>query len=96
MVGKKFYADYGILALMQATRLQPSFDTLKELFERVGLCINLAKTVSMTCHPYCTLGVYSAEAYVVRIIREGKNYYNRLCQRVCCPNCDLDLMAGSL
>ena len=42
------YANGGIIVLAQATRLQRDFDTLMELFDRVGLRTNVAKTVSIS------------------------------------------------
>ena len=46
-----FYVDNGILVLMQETRLQMVFDTLPEVFYKVGLHTNVAKMVNMDCQP---------------------------------------------
>ena len=46
-----FYVYNGLLALMQETRLQRVFDTLPELFYKVGLHTNVAKMVNMDCKP---------------------------------------------
>ena len=43
-----FYADDGLLALTRETRLQWMYDTLTELFDRLVLHTNVAKTVSMS------------------------------------------------
>ena len=58
-----FYLDDRILVPMRATRLQQAFDTLMELFNRVGLCTNVAKTVIMACQSCREIGVHLVEAY---------------------------------
>ena len=50
------YADDGILASTQATRLQNNIYALTEIFDRVGLNINVDKIMSMECQPSCTIG----------------------------------------
>ena len=91
-----FYADDGILALALATRLQRAFDTLTELFGRVGLHTNVVKTVIMDCKTCLAIGGPYAEAYGIRMMGEGQTYRYRLRQRVYCPDCEADLVAGSL
>ena len=90
------YADDGLLVSMWATHLQQDFDTLTELFDRVGLRTNVAKMVSMACQPCRALGVHSSEGYRIQITGEGLSFRDRICQRVCCPNCNVELAAGSL
>ena len=58
-----FYSYDRLLVSMRETRLQREFDTLTELFKRLGLRTNLDKIVSMACQPYHTLGGQSAEVY---------------------------------
>ena len=53
-----FYADYGLLALPRTSRLQAALDILAGLFDRVGLQINVNKTVGMVCHPCSIFGVH--------------------------------------
>ena len=43
-----FYIDDWLLALTWVNRLQQNFDTLTDLFDRVGLRTNVVKTVIMT------------------------------------------------
>ena len=90
------YAKYGLITSMRATGLQRVFDTLMELFDRVGLRTNVAKTVSMACQIFRVLGVHSSEAYRLWMTGEGQTYRNQLHQRVQFPDCDVDLAAGSL
>ena len=47
----QLYSDGGFQVLTQAACLQSDFDTMKELFNRVGILTNLAKMVSMSCQP---------------------------------------------
>ena len=42
-----FYANNGLLALMQETRLQRAFETLTDLFDPVGLRTDVAKMVKI-------------------------------------------------
>ena len=46
-----FYADDGMIALLDPDWLQGAFTALVGLFDRVGLRKNSGKTVSMVCHP---------------------------------------------
>ena len=57
-----FYADNRLLTSTRATRLQREFETLKELFDGVGLQTNMEKTIRMAWHPCHALGGHSAEA----------------------------------
>ena len=58
-----FYTDGGLIALTQATHLHWDYETLTELFDRVVLHTNVAKTVSMECQPCCALGGNLEEVY---------------------------------
>ena len=62
----------------------------------MGICTNVAKTVIIACRPCFALVGHSEEAYVIRITGERISFQYRICQRVCCPNCNLDLAVGSL
>jgi hypothetical protein len=46
-----FYADDGLTSSTDHVWLQDAFDKLIDLFRRVGLQTNVAKTKSMTCYP---------------------------------------------
>ena len=63
----EFYADHGLLALTLLARLQRAFDTLTELFYRMVLLTNVAKTVKFSCHPFCVLWGYYVEAYSLQM-----------------------------
>ena len=46
-----FYANYGILVLLESSHLQGECDALTILFYLLGLWTNEGKTVSMACRP---------------------------------------------
>ena len=56
---------------MWAARIQMAVDVLVKIFEQVGPCKSLGKTVSMACHPYSAIGDHSIEAYGSWMIVEG-------------------------
>ena len=57
---------------------------------------NVVKMVSMACQPCRVIGGHSAEAYVLRMMGEVIIYGERLHQQVFFPECDMDLVTGSL
>ena len=75
-----FYADNSMVALSDTRWLQGAFNTLIVLFDMVGLCTNVGKTVGMVCHP-CQAVVNLLEvAYVRMVTGEGPTY--RECLKV--------------
>ena len=46
-----FYSDNGMVASYDPCWLQGAFNILVDLFDTVGLGINIRKTVGMVCHP---------------------------------------------
>ena len=46
-----FYADNGMVALLEPLCIQGEFSTLVDLFDRVRLQTNARKTVGMVCRP---------------------------------------------
>ena len=52
----QFYTDDDLLAPMRAARLQRKFQVLMELFDRLILCNNMGKAVSIICQPCITIG----------------------------------------
>ena len=58
-----FYADNGMVALLDPLWLQGAFSTLVGLFYRVGLRTNVRKKVRMFCHPCQTSGTQLEVAY---------------------------------
>ena len=87
--------DWSDVTSMQATRLQRTYDTLTELFDRVGLHTNVAKTLIMDFQPCHALGGHSEESHRLQMTGEGKYSRYRLIQTVHCPDCDVNLATGS-
>ena len=75
-----FYADGGIIESTRETCLQQAFYTHIDVFDRLVLHNNVAKTVIMVFQTCRALGVDSAEAYRVRMMGEVKSFWGRLCQ----------------
>ena len=91
-----FYADNGMVALLDPVWLQGTFNTLAGLFDRVGLQTNIGKTVGMVCHPCQAAGNITTAAYGRRITGEGHSYRERQRYRVACEECGEQLAVGSL
>ena len=91
-----FYADNGMVAPYDPRWLQWAFNALVGLFERVGLCTNVGKTVSMTCRPYPAAGNQSEVAYGRKMTGEGPTYCERQKERVECGECGKGMATGSL
>ena len=51
-----FFSDDGLLASKHENRIKRVFEVLTDLFDQVGLRINVGKTVSMAYQPFCMLG----------------------------------------
>ena len=81
-----FYADDRLLASTWETFPQRDFDTLLKLFDRVGICTNVAKTFIIACHPCSVLGGHSVEAYRLHMTGEGLYFQYRIRQSVRCPD----------
>lgn len=93
-----FYADDGLIASTDHSWLQTSLNLLTDLFSRVGLNTNTAKTKLMTCFPSASATPMSHHAYKRRMSGEGLTYRERQRQLVTCPqpNCNTRLCASSL
>ena len=74
--------DRSDLTSTQKTHLQREYDTLKELFDRVGLHTNTAKALIMDFQLCRTLGGHYVEAYGLQMKGERKSFRKRLRQRV--------------
>ena len=72
-----FYADDGMVALLEPQWLQGTFSTLVVMFDRVGLRTNLGKTVGMVCHLCQAAGNQLEAAHRRRITGEGPSYLER-------------------
>jgi hypothetical protein len=83
-VGEKyflFYADDGLVAAMDKDWVQESFDTLINLFERVGLRTNTQNTKVIMGH---ISGRQSDYVYELRMTGSGDNFQTRQWRRVTC------------
>ena len=69
---------------------------MEEIFDRMGLRTNVAKTVSIDFKPFRVLVGNSAEAYGLRMTGETHTYREHLHQRVRYPESKVELAAGSL
>ena len=92
-----FYANDGMVVLLDPAWLQGAFTALVAIFDKVGLIKNVRKTVSMVCHP-CQVGARNRteEAYGRRITGEGRSYAERHLERVACGECGEFLAIGSM
>ena len=73
-----FYIYDGLVTSPQPESLQRLFDVLTDLFNRIGLCTKLRKTMSIafqTCHTPAELLEAAYEQWVTGI---GKSYQERL------------------
>ena len=66
-----------MLASTDPRWLQLTFDTLTGLFNRVGLQINVRKTVGMVCRLFRVDGVQEYEAYTRRMKGKGQSFKER-------------------
>ena len=62
-----FYADSGMVALLDPAWLQGAFNALVGLFDRLGLQTTVGKTVGMVCHPCQAAGNLTTAVYGRRI-----------------------------
>ena len=90
------YADDGLVASPDSAHLQRAFDALTCLFDQVGLRINDVKMVSIACRTCHTPHAWSMESYTQQVAGRGLYYKERICQRVLCPECGFELVAGLL
>ena len=80
-----FYADNRLLEYTREERLHQEFNMLTNLFDCVGLRMNVRKTVSVVCQPCQSVGGHPYEAYKRRIIGMGITYQACQFQNVRCP-----------
>ena len=74
MKAEFFYAKNGVVASAEPGWIQPAFDTLTELFYRVGLRTNTRKTVGVMCRPFQADEVQAYKAYTQRMTGEGRSF----------------------
>ena len=92
-----FCANDRMVVLSDPAWLQGNFKALVAIFDRVGLRINIRKTVSMACHP-CRAGAGNRTkvAYSRRLTGLGKTYTERQRERVACGECGTIIAVGSM
>ena len=91
-----FYADNRLVSSPESARLQGAFDTLTGIFNCVGLQNNKVKTVKSACWPCHTPHTWPTETYTQQVKGRGLLYREKIQQRVHCPECGVNLAAGSL
>ena len=91
-----FYADNDMVALSYPRWLQGVFNTLVDLFDRVGLRKTFGKTVGMVCHPCQATGNLSEAVFGRRVTGVGPTYRDQLKVKVAYGTCGELLAAGSL
>ena len=82
-----------MVALSDPRWLQGTFNTLVDLFDRVGLRTNVRKTASMVCHSCQAMGNQSEAAYGRRLSVEGPTYRDKKKGRVQCRECGEEMAA---
>jgi Reverse transcriptase (RNA-dependent DNA polymerase) len=91
-----FYADDGYIGSRDDSWLSNALQILSNLFRRVGLESNAAKTKSMSCLPGKIHTNFSEPAYQRCATGAGATYRDRLREVVPCPDCGKPLSRGSL
>ena len=71
-------------------------NVLIDFFRRTGLKANIEKSKAIICQPRAIRSGMSAEAFTRRSTGEGANYRDRLRRRIPCPECGVEMTAGSL
>ena len=90
------YAGNGLVASPLPERLQRSFEVLTDLFDRVGLPMNVQNMVIVECQHYHILDILSEAAYEELLTGIGPLYLERLRCWVQCPECGVYLAVGYL
>ena len=92
-----FYADGGMVVSSDPAWLQGAFSALVAIFDRVCLCTNVNKTVSMACHP-CRAGSgnRTAAGYSRRLTGVGKTFTKKQREIMACGECGTVIAAGSM
>ena len=91
-----FYANDGLIVSTQPERMQREFNVLTGLFDRVVLRTNMRKTVSMAHQPCHAPGRMSVETYGRLTTGTGLIFWERQRMRVQCPECEVEVVTGSL
>ena len=91
-----FYANDGMVASTYPGWIQSAFDMLTGLFDRVGLRMNVRKTVGVVCRTFRASGVRADEAYTQSMKGEEGRFRERQRERVLFLECGKELAKESL
>ena len=91
-----FYVNEVMVASTDLVWLKGGFDTLTELFGRLGIGENVGKTVGMLCRPCRAVGTHPEADCKRQMMGEGLTYWSLLRLWVKCPDCGVELAMGSL
>ena len=95
-ISANFYADDGLIAGFNAEQVQHGLSTITELFAKVGLNMNAAKTKSMVIVGARQYHSISDEAYERRMKGTGESYKTRMSRLINCPECDKEMRMSHL
>jgi hypothetical protein len=84
-----FYADDGMIVGEDAFEVQHLLDLFTEKFASVGLKMNAEKTEAMIMEGGVVSQPISKEAYNHRISGTGKNWLEKLKEKILCSLCAL-------
>ena len=91
-----FYTNYSMVGSRDLYWMKHSMNVLVGLFLRYGLADNVTKSRSMVCQPGALRSGMSAEAKALKFTGVRDSYCMILRQRISCPECGVELTAGSM
>ena len=90
------YADDGMVGSREPDWMQHLMKDLVGLFQRYGLADNVAKSHTMTYQPGILWSGMLEEAKALKCTVVGDLYLARLRRSIPCPECGVDITAGSM
>ena len=91
-----FYANYGMVGSRDSDWLKHAMKFLVGLFRRYGLAANAAKSCTMIFQTGSLWAGMPEEAMELKCTGVGDSYRVRLQRRIPCPECRVELTAGSM
>ena len=91
-----FYDDNVMVGSCNPDWLQHATNVLVGLFRSYGLVANIAKSCTIICQPNALWTGMSEEAMALKCTGVGYSYRVRLRRRILCPECGVELTAGSM
>ena len=91
-----FYSEDGMVRSRNPNWLQHVVNVPVGLFRRYGLVANVSKLRTMTCHPGALRAGMLEEAMALNCAGMGDLYRVRLRRQIPCPECGVELTAGSM